>query len=233
MPTQIEIGGVPVEVVRKDIKNVHLSVHPPTGRVRIAAPARMGLETIRVFAVTKLPWIRRHQRKLAEQVREPAREYLHLESHYVWGRRRLLRVAHRTGRPSVALSARFITLYVPPHASAKLKAEVLHQWHKTLLHDAIPALIRRWEPRLGVRVKGYFLQRMKTKWGSCNHLAGHIRLNTELVKKPKDALEYVIVHEMVHLVVPDHSARFIDFLDTHWPGWRSTQRELNELPLGV
>jgi len=177
MPTQIEIGGIAVEVVRKDIKNVHLSVHPPTGRVRVAAPARMGLETIRVFAITKLPWIRRHQRKLAKQVREPAREYLHLESHYVWGRRRLLRVVPREGRPSVALSARFITLFIPLHASARRRADVLYEWHKKLLHEVIPPLIRRWEPRLRVKVQGYFLQLMKTKWGSCNHRAGHIRLN--------------------------------------------------------
>lgn len=222
-----------VEVVRKDIKNVHLSVHPPTGRVRIAAPTRMGLETIRVFAITKLPWIRRHQRKLSAQVREPAREYLHLESHYVWGRRRLLRIVHREGQPSVALSARFLTLCVPPQTSAKRKADVLYAWHKTLLHEAIPPLIRRWEPRLGVKVKGYFLRRMKTRWGSCNHRARHIRLNTELVKKPKEALEYVIVHEMAHLLVPSHNAQFLCLLDRYWPGWRGTQQDLNELPLGV
>lgn len=233
MPTQIEIGGITVEVVRKEIKNVHLSVHPPTGRVRIAAPARMDIDTLRVFAATKLPWIRRHQRKLAEQLREPPREYLHLESHYVWGRRRLLRVMHREGRPSVLLTARYITLTVPAGTSAIRKGKLLHEWHKKLLHEAIPPLIHRWEPRLGVKVQGYFLQRMKTKWGSCNHRAGHIRLNTELVKKPKEALEYVIVHEMAHLLVPDHSAQFIAVLDAHWPGWRSTQRDLNELPLGV
>ena len=110
---------------------------------------------------------------------------------------------------------------------------MLYQWHKKLLHEAVPPLIRRWESRLGVKVRAYFLQRMKTKWGSCNHRAGHIRLNTELVKKPKQALEYVIVHEMVHLFVPDHGPRFVALLDQHWPGWRSTQRDLNELPLGV
>lgn len=233
MGTKIEVGGVQIDVVRKPIKNVHLSVHPPTGRVRIAAPARMKLEVIRVFAVTKLPWIQRHQRRLAAQVREPAREYLHLESHYVWGRRRLLRIVDQEGKPSVSLTARYLTLKVPPHIGAKRRGEILHQWQKALLHEAIPPLIRRWESRLGVKVRAYFLQRMKTKWGSCNHRAGHIRLNTELIKKPREALEYVIVHEMVHLIVPKHDARFVGLLDTHWPRWRSAQRELNELPLGV
>jgi predicted metal-dependent hydrolase len=109
----------------------------------------------------------------------------------------------------------------------------LAKWHKSLLHEVVPGLIRNWEPKLGVKVRGYFLQRMKTKWGSCNHGAGHIRLNTELVKKPRDLLEYVIVHEMLHLVEPTRSEEFISLLTKHYPAWREARAELNELPLGA
>jgi predicted metal-dependent hydrolase len=122
---------------------------------------------------------------------------------------------------------------VRPGSDPAKRAEVIHAWHKSLLHDAAPELIRKWEPKLGVKVDGYFLQRMKTKWGSCNHRARHIRLNTELVKKPKDLLEYVIVHEMVHLLEPTHSERFLALLDKHYPSWREARMELNELPLGA
>ena len=115
--------------------------------------------------------------------------------------------------------------------SRSKRAEVIHEWHKALLHAVIPDLIAKWEVKLGVQVSGYFLQRMKTKWGSCNHRAGHIRLNTELVKKPKDLLEYVIVHEMAHLIEPIHSERFVAILDKNYPTWREARAELNELPL--
>lgn len=231
MQTWIEVGGVRVDVVRKRIKNVHLSVHPPTGRVRIAAPERVNLDTIRVFAISKLPWIRRHQRKLLAQERESPREYLPRESHYVWGQRRLLRITEQNGKPAVSLSHRYITLLVRPGTPASRRAELLHEWHKSLLHQIVPDLIRCWEPRLGVKVRAYYVQRMRTKWGSCNHRAGHIRLNTELAKKPKRLLEYVIVHEMAHLLEPNHGDRFVAILDAHFAGWRQARAELNQLPL--
>jgi predicted metal-dependent hydrolase len=109
----------------------------------------------------------------------------------------------------------------------------MHQWHKALLHEALPRLVKKWQAKLGVTVAGYFLQRMKTKWGSCNYRAGNIRLNTELVKKPKDLLEYVVVHEMVHLIEPTHGERFIGHLDRHYPSWREARAELNALPLST
>ena len=147
------------------------------------------------------------------------------------GRRHLLSVAYRDAKPSVALDHRRITLTVRPGSDAAKRAEVIHDWHKSLLHEAVPPLLKQWESKLKVKAAGYFLQRMKTKWGSCNHKAGHIRLNTELVKKPKDLLEYVIVHEMIHLIEPVHSERFIAILNDHWPAWREARAELNELPL--
>ena len=142
-------------------------------------------------------------------------------------------VQHADAKPSVRLDHKRITLTVRPGADAKKRAEVIHEWHKSLLHEVVPKIIQKWQPKLKVHVSSYFLQRMKTRWGSCNHRDKHIRLNTELVKKPKDLLEYVIVHEMVHLLEPTHSERFMDILQKHYPTWREARAELNELPLGA
>jgi len=142
-------------------------------------------------------------------------------------------VVYQDAKPSVALDQKRITLTVRPGSTAQKRAEVMHDWHKDLLHRVVPVLVKKWEPKLGVNVSGYFLQRMKTKWGSCNPRQGHIRLNTELVKKPKDLVEYVIVHEMAHLLAPTHSDRFVAILDQHYPTWREARAELNELPLGA
>jgi hypothetical protein len=187
----------------------------------------------RAYAISKLGWIHEQQSKLRKQARETPRQFVTRESHYLWGRRYLLTVAHANAKPIVRLDHRRITLTVRPESSAEKRAEVMHEWHKSLLHGVVPMLIRKWEAKLGVQVKRYFLQRMKTKWGGCNRRAGHIRLNTELVKKPKDLLEYIIVHEMVHLLEPTHSARFTEILDRHYPTWREARAELNELPLSA
>jgi predicted metal-dependent hydrolase len=232
MNHSIEIGGLSIQVTMKDVKNVHLSVHPPDGRVTLVAPKATRLDVARAYAISKLHWIREQQRKLGGQSRETPRQYVTRESHYVWGRRYLLKVVLQESAPSVTLDHKRITLITRPGSAIEKRAEVLHRWHKTLLHDAVPPLIRKWEPRLRVIVNGYFLQRMKTKWGSCNHTARNIRLNTELVKKPKDLLEYVVVHEMAHLLEPTHNERFIAILEKHYPAWRNARAELNELPLG-
>lgn len=231
MKDTIHIGDLSIAVTRKDIKNVHLSVHPPDGRVTLSAPSATRLDVARAYAITRLGWIRQHQAKLKNQARETPRQYIDRESHYLWGRRHLLSVAYRDVKPSVSLDHKRITLTVRPGSDAQKRAEIIHDWHKSLLHAVVPALIKKWELKLKVKVSGYFLQRMKTKWGSCNHRAGHIRLNTELVKKPKDLLEYVVVHEMAHLLEPTHTERFIGILDQHYPSWREARAELNELPL--
>lgn len=231
MTEMIQIGDLSIQVTRKDIKNVHLSVHPPNGRVTLAAPTATRLEVARAYAISKLGWIREQQEKLKNQVRETPRQFIERESHYLWGRRYLLTVVHREAKPCISLDHKRITLSIRPGSNTEKRAEVIHEWHKSLLHKVVPLLINKWEAKLGVKVAGYFLQRMKTKWGSCNHRAGHIRLNTELVKKPKDLLEYVIVHEMVHLVEATHSDRFVTILDEHYPAWREARAELNELPL--
>ena len=231
MVTQIAVGGITVDVVLKDIKNIHLSVYPPSGRVRISAPSRMRLDTIRVFAISKLGWIKQQQQKLQEQERETPREYLDRESHYVWGKRYLLKVSEGDKAPSVALQHSRMLLCVHPGADALKKRAIVEAWYRQQLKKAVPPLIARWEPLLEVKVERFFVQRMKTKWGSCNHRAHSIRLNTELAKKPRECLEYIVVHEMTHVLEPTHNARFVTLMDQCMPQWRFYRDQLNRLPV--
>ena len=233
MTETIHIGEISIQVTRKAIKNVHLSVHPPDGRVTLVAPTATRLDVARAYAITRLGWIRQQQEKLRGQARETPRKFIERESHFIWGRRHLMTIKHAEAKPLVALDHKRITLTVRPGADAEKRAEIIHEWHKSLLHEVVPSIIHKWQPKLKVHVSSYFLQRMKTKWGSCNHRDCHIRLNTELVKKPKDLLEYVIVHEMAHLLEPTHSERFIAILQKHYPTWREARPELNELPLSA
>jgi predicted metal-dependent hydrolase len=229
----IRLGDVIIQVTRKNIKNVHLTVHPPDGRVTLVAPTVTRLEVARAYAISKLGWIRAQQLALREQAREAPRRFVERESHYLWGRRHLLSVKFQDDKPHVNVDHKRIRLTVRPGSDETQRAAVMHEWHKSLLHAVVPALIHKWEKRMGVDVTRYFLQRMKTKWGSCNHAAGHIRLNTELVKKPRDLLEYVIVHELAHLREPTHNERFVAILSEHWPQWRESRQELNDLPLSA
>ena len=233
MTENIRLGDIEIAVTRKAVKNVHLSVHPPAGHITLVAPTGTRLEVARAYAISKLGWIRDQQAKLLAQARETPRQFIERESHSLWGRRYLLSVAVKDAKPAVKLDHRRITLTVRPGSKLAKREEVIEEWHRALLHQVVPALIEKWEAKLGVKVAGYFLQRMKTKWGSCNHRAGNIRLNTELVKKPKDLLEYVVVHEMLHLVEPTHSERFVTLLEQHYPTWREARAELNELPLAA
>jgi predicted metal-dependent hydrolase len=233
MVDTIELGDVSIVVTRKAVKNVHLSVHPPSGRVTLVAPDGTRPEVARAYAISKLRWIREQRAKLHSQARETPRRYVERESHYLWGRRHLLSVIERDVKPNIVLDHRRMTLTVRPGTTQAKRAAIIHEWHKRLLHVEVPPLIRRWEARLGVKATGYFLQRMKTRWGGCNHRAGHIRLNTELVKKPKDLLEYVVVHELAHLLAPTHNSQFIGILDRHYPTWREARAELNDLPLSA
>ena len=231
MTETIQLGEISIQVTRKAIKNVHLTVHPPDGRVTLTAPTNTRIEVARAYAISKLGWIRKQQEQLINQAREMPRQFVERESHYLWGRRYLLTVVEQKTKPYVSIDHKRVTLHVRPGSDLAKRAEIIHEWHKSLLHEFIPPLIKKWESKLGVQVAAYFLQRMKTKWGSCNYKAGHIRLNTELVKKPKDLVEYVIVHEMVHLLEPTHNDRFIAILDKYYPSWREARAELNELPL--
>src|SRR5690625_5290167 len=201
----ITLGDISITLTRKNVKNAHLSVHPPAGRVTLVVPPDTRTDVARAFAASKLTWIRAEQENLRSQAREKPRRYITRESHWLWGKRHLLTVIENNRKPEVRVEHQRIILSVRPGASTQKRAEVMAVWHRSLLHEAVPPLLRRWEEKLGVTVNAYHLQRMKTKWGSCNPAAGNIRLNTELVKKPRHLLEYVIAHELLHLLEPTHN----------------------------
>lgn len=230
MVRTIKLGSFSADVVFKDIKNIHLSVYPPKGRVRISAPSRMKLDTIRVFAISKLDWIKQQQRRFRAQERETPREYLDRESHYVWGKRYLLSLRESFDSPTVALKHKRIILSVHPGSDETKRQVILDEWYRGQLKEAIPPLIVEWQRHLGVKVARFFVQRMKTKWGSCNPLARSIRLNSELAKKPPECLEYIVVHEMVHLLEPTHNERFIALMNQFMPSWKAHRAALNRLP---
>jgi predicted metal-dependent hydrolase len=231
MLTELEIGDVTVDVVFKDIKNVHLSVYPPTGRVRVAAPSHMNLDTVRLFAISKIAWIRKNQRKIRAQERETPREFLERESHYLWGRRYLLRIEDHYDREDVLLGHKTIEMNVPKGASLEQKRDLLLSWYRDELRAASKPVIAQFEQQLGVQVQRFFIQRMRTKWGSSNPSNRSIRLNLDLARFDPECLRYVILHEIGHFLVPNHNAHFIALLDRHMPGWRPIRAKLNYGPL--
>lgn len=231
MTRQIRLGDIKVDVLLKDIKNIHLSVYPPTGKVRISAPSRMSLDNIRVFAISKLAWIRQQQKKVSQQERETPREYLDHESHYVWGKRYLLAVSESDQAPTVELRHNRMLLRVRPGTDENKRQAVVEGWYRDQLRKAALSLFAKWEPRMGVKVERLFVQRMKTKWGSCNFISRNIRLNSNLAKKPTECLEYIVVHEMIHLLEPTHSDRFVALMDRFMPKWQFYRDQLNRLPV--
>lgn len=231
MSTQFQLGNITVDVFFKDIKNVHLSVYPPIGRVKISAPLHMNVDAIRVFAISKISWIKQQQKKICEQERETPREYLERESHYVWGKRYLLEIIEHDDHPSVELKHSCMLLSVRNKEDYDKKQAMLDEWYRMQLRKAVYPLIAKWEPVLGVKVEKVFVQKMKTKWGGCCPVAQNIRLNTDLAKKPPECLEYVVVHEMLHLLEPTHNARFIALVEQFIPKWQFYREQLNRLPV--
>lgn len=227
----LDLGDLHAEVIRKPIKHVHLSVYPPDGRVRISAPTSMALDTIRLYAITKLGWIKRQQSKILAQERETPREYLDRESHYVWGKRYLLKVIPTQASPTIKRKHSMLELHSRPGSTDAKHAELLEVWYREQIKAAVPALLARWQPLMGVNATRLHVQRMRTKWGSCNPATGLIRLNTDLAKKPPQCLEYILVHELTHLLEPTHNARFQSLLDGFIPHWRQIKAELNRLPV--
>lgn len=227
----IKLGDIAVDVVQKDIKNVYLSVYPPDGNVRISAPLRMDLATIRLFAISKLRWIKQEQRKQREQEREAPREYLNRESHYLWGKRYLLNVVEKEAPPNLKHNHSQMTLQIRPGADAAKKRTVIDESYRQQLKSALPPLIAKWERLMGVTVAGFTVRKMKTKWGSCSPELRTIRLNLDLAKKPPVFLEYVVVHEMVHLLEPTHNSRFMALMDQFMPKWKFYREVLNRLPV--
>lgn len=229
---RITVSNIIIDVVRKKIKNIHLAVYPPTGRVRLAAPLSAKDEAIRLFIVSKIGWIRRNQRKFDAQERIAPREYKERESHYFLGKRYLLRITETDKASKVVIAnKRFIELHIRPDTTTAKRQEILNEWYRAELKTRIPEIIQKWEKIMKVKVAEFHVKQMKTKWGTCNIEMKRIWLNLELAKKPLHCLEYIIVHEMVHLLERHHNDRFRHYMDTYLPNWKALKTELNKLPV--
>jgi predicted metal-dependent hydrolase len=229
---QLMIGTLAVEVTLKPIKNLHLTVLPPQGAVRISAPQTMCKDHIRAYVIGKLGWIRRQQDKFTGQKRESPRLIVERESHSVWGRRTLLHIEEACGAPRVEVRPKQLTLYLRPGTTPERSKAILSCWYRNELRKEAADLIEHWQRRLDVRINKLFVQAMKRQWGSCNPSTKNIRLNTLLAEKPKACLEYVVLHELAHLRVATHGQEFAALLDSHLPDWQERRKLLNELPLG-
>jgi hypothetical protein len=230
---RITVNGLSVEVVRKTIKNLHLGVYPPRGRVRVAAPMRVSDAAVRLAIIGKLGWIKRQRARFEAQPRQSRREMVSGESHYFLGQRYRLRVvSHGVASKVLVRSKTTIELHVPPGTNARHREMMLERWYRQQLRELIPTLLEKWQTILGVEVAAWGIKKMKTKWGSCNMKARRIWVNLELAKKPVQCLEYIVVHEIVHLIERHHDDRFISIMDQHLPQWRLHRDELNRMPLG-
>ena len=227
---QIELGNIKIDVELKNIKNIHLSVYPPNGKVKISAPERMDLDTIRVFTISKLKWIKKQQEAFRNQERETPREYLTKESHYFKGKRYLLKVIELNAKPKVILKHSEIELYIRPNATIEKRKQILDEWYRAELKKIVPKIIEKWEKKIGVKSNEFGIKKMKTKWGTCNIKAKRIWLNLEIAKKPFECLEYIIVHELVHLLERRHNEKFVKYMNEFMPKWRFYREELNRLP---
>lgn len=229
---KIQIGDMEIDVVRKDIKNIHLAVYPPTGRVRIAVPKRMADDSIRLFAISRLSWIRKQQRKFESQRRETPRLYVSGESHYFQGNRYRLDVVEHGGHNKVILRGKkYLVLYVKHGSTRDQREHALWEWYRRELKALVPDLIAKWENVIGVQAWDWGIKHMRTKWGTCNTTARRIWLNLELAKKPVICLEYIIAHELVHLLERSHNDRFVALMDQVMPNWRLNRDLLNSLPV--
>ncbi len=229
---EIRVGGLAVQIVRKAIKNLHLGVYPPLGRVRVAAPLAVSDDAVRLAVIGKLGWIKRQRARFAAQPRQTEREMVSGESHYFLGRRYRLRVVEHAGAGRVELKGRAtLELRVRGNADAGVRERILQRWYRARLRELIPPLLAKWGTRLGVQAAAWGIKKMKTKWGACNVDARRIWLNLELAKKTVQCLEYLIVHELVHLAERKHNDRFVSLMDRHLPDWRGRRQELNAAPL--
>ena len=225
------LGEIKIELIQKKIKNLHLSVLPPHGNVRISAPLHLSRETIRLYAISKLSWIKEQQNKIRNQERESPREYVNKENHYFQGRKYLLRIFEENLPPRVLQNNKYLDLYIRPNTSAITRQHIVNQWYRNELKALIPAYIKKWQEIIPVIVQGFGIKQMKTNWGTCNIEAKRIWLNLELAKKPLQCLEYIVVHEMVHLLERRHNDRFMAYLNKYMPRWKAYREELNRLPI--
>jgi predicted metal-dependent hydrolase len=229
---KINVNGLPVYVVRKAIKNLHLAVYPPHGRVRVAAPLRVSENAVRLAVIGKLGWIKRQRARFMAQPRQSAREMVSGESHFFLGQRYRLRVVEDHGAAKVIVRNKStIELYVRRDSNAEQRERVVQRWYREQLKELIPPLLEKWQTKLGVQANQWAIKKMKTKWGACNVEARRIWLNLELAKKPVQCLEYIIVHELIHLLERRHNDAFMALMNKFLPQWRSRRSELNAAPL--
>jgi predicted metal-dependent hydrolase len=230
--TEITVGGIHVQVVRKDIKNLHLGVHPPEGHVRVAVPMHVTDERIRLAIVDKLSWIKKQQANFLAQPRQSAREMVTGESHYFFGKSYRLEVVEQAGKHKIELvGSNKIRLTVTPNTSTESRLTLMNEWYREQLKQVIPKLLEQWQSKIGVKANDWGVKKMKTKWGSCNIEAKRIWLNLDLAKKPPECLEYILVHELVHILERRHNSRFVAYMDEFMPKWRHNREVLNKSPL--
>ena len=228
----LSISNLTIDIVRKNIKNMHLAVYPPNGRIRLSAPEKTDSEMMRLFAISKIGWIKKHIKNFKIQPRETPREYISGESHYFQGKRYMLQVVERKGFNKVELKGtKNIVLSIRPNTSIEDKAHILREWYRAEMKKQIPELISKWESIIGVKANDWAIKQMRTKWGTCNIEAKRIWLNLELSKKPIFCLEYIIVHELIHLLERNHNDRFVSYMNQFMPKWRIYKEELNKLPV--
>ena len=228
----LTVSGLGIDVIYKDIKNLHISVYPPVGRVRVAAPYRLDEDAIRLAVVQRLPWIKKQREKLQNADRQTERRMVSGETHYVWGERLRLD-ASRRGRSKVSVAGKTLWLTTPQDYDANQRRAVLDHWYRRELKAAVPPLLARWQPIVGEEASSFVVRHMKTKWGTCQTKSRSIWLNPELAKKNPRCLEYIVVHELTHLIERTHDERFIDLMDLHLPDWRARRDELNDAPLAA
>lgn len=222
------IGDINIEVISKNIKNIHLSVHPPNGRVRLAAPKTMNDEALRLFAISKLSWIKKQRKKFKNQSRERPREFISGESHYLFGKRYLLNVLETRSKQRVEIvNNSYLNLYVRKNSTKEKRENIMNEWYRSELKLQIPKYIEKWEPIMNVSVNDWNVRKMRTKWGSCNIQDKKILINLELAKKNPRGLEYIVVHEMVHLLERNHNDKFKEYMDKFLPNWRAVRNEIN------
>lgn len=227
----LTVAGLVVDVVYKDIRNLHISVYPPVGRVRVAAPQRTDEETIRLAIVQRLPWIRRQRDQLQRAERQSQRDMVSGETHYAWGRRYQLDVSRTGGAFRVEPKGRTLWVITPEGTDAAGRRSALDRWYRRQLRAAVPPLLEKWQPVIGVQAARIVVRRMKTKWGTCVTHSQTIWLNPELGKKNPRCLEYIVVHELIHLLERGHGEGFVELMDRFLPDWRARRDELNEAPL--
>ncbi|MEX2232325.1 MAG: SprT family zinc-dependent metalloprotease [Cyclobacteriaceae bacterium] len=229
----MEVGSLRIRVIKKDIKNIHLAVYPPNGTIRLASPRNVKDDTLRLFVISKIGWIRKQQRRFQRQDREGVKEYIERESHYYLGKRYLLKVVEKSAVPCVSISNKFIVVQARPGATPAKRQEILEQWYRGQLKEVIFPLIDKWEKTIGVKSASWSVRKMRTKWGTCNTDLKRISFNLELVKKPIECVQFVVVHELVHLLERRHNATFLGYLDKYLSNWQRVKRKLNVSILNI